>query len=74
MTNFVAIDPTTGAHVRAATPEETAAYVGQETRAAAGTYWHASRTFHRPLRVGDVLIDEYDDDRRPVDQGAWAWL
>lgn len=46
---FVAIDPRTGLHLRAATSEETAAYLAQPVR-------HAC--FRKAVNVGDVLVDE----------------
>lgn len=45
---LVAINPMTGAHLRPATDAECAAY-------AAG---NAGRVLDRPVRVGDVLVDE----------------
>jgi hypothetical protein len=47
-TNCVAIDPATGLHLRSATDEERAAYLGQGAHPA----------FRRPVRVGAVLVDE----------------
>lgn len=47
---MMAIDPSTGLHVRAATTEEIAAYLVQPVRHPA---------FRKPVRVGDVLVDEY---------------
>ena len=46
---FVAIDPATALHLRAATDAEIAAFTTANPRTA----------FERPTRVGDVLIDSY---------------
>lgn len=46
---YVAIDPRTGLHLRAATDAERDAYLAQPCRCAA---------FRRPIKVGDVLVDE----------------
>lgn len=48
MGKFVAIDPTNGLHLRAATDAERNAYLAQPGLAA----------FRKSIRVGDVLIDE----------------
>lgn len=47
---FIAIDPRTGLHTRPATTAERDAYLAQPCRGPA---------FRRPVRVGDVLADEY---------------
>jgi hypothetical protein len=54
-TNYVAVDPTTGLHIRRATDDESAAYLAQPN----------ASVFRRPVRVGDVLVDE--------DHGPGAW-
>lgn len=46
---FVAIDPVTALHLRAATDAEVVAFTAANPRTA----------FERPTRVGDVLIDSY---------------
>lgn len=46
---FVAIDPATALHLRAATDAEVAAFIAANPRTA----------FERPTMVGDVLIDSY---------------
>lgn len=45
----VAVCPTTGAHLREATPGERAAYEGQPE----------ASPFDKPVRVGDVLVTVY---------------
>ena len=50
---FVQIDPKTGCHLGAATPEQIAAYVAQPCR-------FNNPVFRRPVLVGEVLIDEYN--------------
>lgn len=55
MSKFVAIDPSSGLHLRGATDEERATYLAQPGKAA----------FRRPVRVGAVLVDEY------TGPGAW---
>jgi len=47
--SFVAIDPATALHLRAATDAEVAAFTAANPRTAS----------ERPTRVGDVLIDSY---------------
>lgn len=53
---MMASDPLTGLHLRLATREETAVYLGQPVM-------HAS--FRKAVRVGDVLVDQYNGP------GAW---
>lgn len=53
----VALDPTTGLHLRPATEAEQAAYMNQPCRHTA---------FRRPVKVGDVLIDQ--------DTGPGLWF
>lgn len=62
-TTFVAIHPTTGAHVRAATGAEVAAFHAGQTN----PHYRVERpcVFGEPVRVGDVLIDTY------TGPGAW---
>lgn len=50
MTTFIAIDPKTGLHLRAATDMERDAYLAQPARGPA---------FRKAFRVGDILVDEY---------------
>lgn len=71
--HFVAVDPATGRHLRAATVFEAWLYLAQCVRPVSRpVFRHA---FLVPIRVGSVLIDE---DTGPglssQDQGAWAWL
>ena len=47
---MVAVDPSTGLHLRDATATESAAYLAQACRHPA---------FRKPVRVGSVLVDEY---------------
>jgi len=48
MSRLVAINPTDGTHLRAATADEQRAYLAQP----------AHPSFRRPVRVGAVLVDE----------------
>lgn len=59
-TTHSAIDPRTGARLRAATPAEVAAWTAQPAR-------HA--LLRRPVLVGGVLIDE---DAAGPPQPAWS--
>ena len=52
----VAVDPKTGLHVRTATASERAAYFGRPI----------AHAFHKPVRVGEYLIDE--------DTGPGLWF
>lgn len=57
---FVAIDPATGCHLRDATSAERDAYLAQDLPPA----------FRAPVRVGDVLVDEYFGFGVRLDQGV----
>lgn len=64
---YVAIDPSTGLHVRAATEEEKQAYFDQKPL-------HGLDAFRKPVRVGAFLIDEFVDDNERIDQtGPLQW-
>ena len=52
---YVAIDPCTGLHLRAATAAEMASYLAQPVRGDVAKVHHAA--FRQPVRVGAVLID-----------------
>ncbi len=69
---FVAVDPSTGCQLRAATDAEIAAYMNQDSRGEKGSaLWNA---FLAPVRVGSVLVDEWNGYGTVLDQGGWAWL
>ncbi len=69
---FVAVDPSTGCHVRPATDAEVAAYLAQPSRGVRGSaLWEA---FLAPVRVGAVLVDEDTGPGVTLDQGGWTWL
>lgn len=60
-TKMVAIDPSTGLHLRDATDDERAAFENQTIAHPSGLW-----AFRQPVRVGDVLVDE--------DTGPGIWF